>query len=55
MISLRPFITAAFVWILLGSVGMNASDKKTPPAEPAPSAAPEVVEVGVWPTVILQP
>jgi hypothetical protein len=52
MISLRPFITAAFVWILLGSVGMTASDKKTPPPDPAPSTGPEIVEVGVWPTVI---
>lgn len=52
MISPRPFVAAAFAWILMGSVGMTASDKKTPPPTSAPPASPEVVEVGVWPTVI---
>jgi hypothetical protein len=52
MIPLRSFVAATIAWFLLGSVGMTASDKKTPPPDPAPSAGPEVVEVGVWPTVI---
>ena len=38
-------------WVAMAATGMAAPEKKTPPQKLAPSA-PQVVEVGVWPTVI---
>lgn len=38
-------------WVAMAAAGMAAPEKKTPPQKLAPSA-PQVVEVGVWPTVI---
>lgn len=38
-------------WVAVASAGMSAPEKKSPPQKPAPSS-PQVVQVGVWPTVI---
>ncbi len=38
-------------WVAMTAAGMAAPEKKTPPQKLSPSA-PQVVEVGVWPTVI---